>query len=219
MSIPEHSTEEDHVDFLEESFTNFLEYLLIQKWRLSEMKYDKQILANRLLEDVGGEPKVFEFKNDYGHVIDIYFGIDSPIGFLNSYSTIGLSEYTLDKKIGDQSLRAEIIGASDSGNEYFPNMISDCAFSVMGASSNCMPGLVFTNIVDQYYTNTEMKHILLLWDMKDIEFDEEYVTWLFAVPISESEYEFLLDEAYQELESLFEKKQIDIYDLNRESVV
>jgi len=36
--------------------------------------------------------------------------------------------------------------------------------------------------------------------LHDLEFDHEYVTWLFAVPISESEYHFFVENGYQKLE-------------------
>ena len=129
----------------------------------------------------------------------------------------------MNKKIDDKSLRAEIIGSTDSRNDLFPNIISDCAFKVMDGSSTCMPGTVFLNAIDNYYLDSNMKHMLLtipfLWELHDLEFDHEYVTWLFAVPISESEYHFFVENGYQKLEMLFEKKQIDIYDLNRSPVV
>lgn len=193
-------------------------------WRKElTMEYDKKEIARKLLDDVGGTPRVYAFKDESGKEIDIFCGDDSPIEHVSSYSTVGLSDYTLNKKIDDKSLRAEIIGSTDSMNDLFPNIISDCAFKVMDGSSPCMPGTVFLNAIDNYYLDSNMKHMLLtipfLWELHDLEFDYEYVTWLFAVPISESEYHFFVENGYQKLEMLFEKKQIDIYDLNRSPVV
>ena len=187
------------------------------------MEYDKKEIARKLLDDVGGTPRVYAFKDESGKEIDIFCGADSPIEHVSSYSTVGLSDYTLNKKIDDKSLRAEIIGSTDSRNDLFPNIISDCAFKVMDGLSPCMPGTVFLNAIDNYYLDSNMKHMLLtipfLWELHDLEFDHEYVTWLFAVPISESEYHFFVENGYQKLEMLFEKNQIDIYDLNRSPVV
>ena len=187
------------------------------------MEYNKKAIANRLLHDVGGRPNVYSFNDAKGKEIDIFCGSDSPIEYVTSYSTIGLSSYSLNKKIGDKFLRVEIIGATDSKNDLFPNIISDCAFKVMDKFLSCTPGTVFLNTISDYYVDSNMKHILLtypfLWDLRDIEFESEYITWLLAVPISDSEYSFLKKNGYKKLETLFEKNQIDIYDLNRNSVI
>ena len=193
-------------------------------WRKGlTIEYDKKEIARKLLDNVGGTPRVYAFKDESGKEIDIFCGDDSLIEYVSSYSTVGLSDYTLNKKIDDKSLRAEIIGSTDSRNDLFPNIISDCAFKVMDGLSPCMPGTVFLNAIDNYYLDSNMKHMLLtipfLWELHDLEFEHEYVTWLFAVPISESEYHFFVENGYQKLEMLFEKKQIDIYDLNRSPVV
>lgn len=187
------------------------------------MKYDKKEVAKRLLQDIGGIPRVYSFSGDESKKeIDVCCVDNSPIEHVSSYSTIGLSSYTLDKKIEEKSLRTEIIGATDSRNDLFPNIISDCAFKVMEGYS-CVPGTVFLNVIDNYYLNSNMKHVLLtipfLWNLQDLEFEHEYVTWLLAVPISDSEYDFFAENGYKQLETLFEKSQIDIYDLNRVSVI
>ena len=81
------------------------------------MEYDKKETARKLLDEVGGTPRVYVFKDEAGKEIDIFCGADSPIEHVSSYSTVGLSDYTLNKKIDDKSLRAEIIGSTDSRNE------------------------------------------------------------------------------------------------------
>jgi hypothetical protein len=79
------------------------------------MEYDKKEIARKLLDDVGGTPRVYAFKDESGKEIDIFCGDDSPIEHVSSYSTVGLSEYTLNKKIDDKSLRAEIRLYTKSG--------------------------------------------------------------------------------------------------------
>ena len=48
--------------------------------------------------DVGGTPRVYVFKDESGKEIDIFCGADSPIEHVSSYSTVGLSDYTLNKR-------------------------------------------------------------------------------------------------------------------------
>ncbi|MBC2035444.1 suppressor of fused domain protein [Listeria booriae] len=45
------------------------------------------------------------------------------------------------------------------------------------------------------------------------------ITWLLLIPISKSELEYLSDNGIDALESLFEAGQIDIFDINRKSML
>lgn len=84
------------------------------------------------------------------------------------------------------------------------------------------PGVVFPNILEQYFEGANMKHIMFvspfLWNIDDLQFDDRIVTWLMALPISEKEFEYLRNNGNEALEQLFEDQQIDFYDLNRPDV-
>ena len=54
---------------------------------------------------------------------------------------------------------------------------------------------------------------------ESIEVDECCVAWLMAVPISEKELKYAQRNGADALEAVFEKRQADIYDLYRESLV
>ncbi|MMZ71657.1 Antitoxin YqcF [compost metagenome] len=70
-----------------------------------------------------------------------------------------------------------------------------------------------------------MKHMLFvppfLWEeqLQTIDFQDKKVAWLLAVPISENEYLFAQEYGSNKLEDLFEQKQIDIFDIERKSVL
>jgi hypothetical protein len=79
-----------------------------------------------------------------------------------------------------------------------------------------------------YKASKTLRHVLFVppssWDgstklNKTIKLGEKKLTWLLVVPISEKEYRFVEKEGSDKLENLFEEKQIDIFDLNRPSVV
>jgi competence protein ComGC len=55
--------------------------------------------------------------------------------------------------------------------------------------------------------------------LKTQEFPTKKVAWLLAVPISDKEKDFLTENGSDALESLFEEKQIDIFELDRKSIV
>ncbi len=79
------------------------------------MEYDR--IAKKLLDDIGGTPRVYAFKDESGKKLT-WPGDDSQLNTYLHYSTVGLSDYTLNKD-RYKSLRAEIIGSTDSRNDLF----------------------------------------------------------------------------------------------------
>jgi len=76
-----------------------------------------------------------------------------------------------------------------------------------------------------YDQSLTMKHLMFvtpfLWDeeLSAIEYESKTVAWLLAIPISETERVYAEEKGYEALEDLFEKKQIDIFDLDRPIVL
>lgn len=69
-----------------------------------------------------------------------------------------------------------------------------------------------------------MKHVLLIcpsvWEKAEtIVLDDRYIAWLQIIPISESEYKYAIKNSVNELENLLEEKDIDVFDIYRESVI
>lgn len=80
------------------------------------------------------------------------------------------------------------------------------------------------DIVGRYIEKVEMKHILFtdpfLWDnINSIDIEDTKVAWLLAVPISEKEYLYAQEKGTDALEKFFEFENIDIFDLNRKSIL
>ncbi|MPQ45126.1 suppressor of fused domain protein [Clostridium tarantellae] len=104
-------------------------------------------------------------------------------------------------------------------------MLSSCAFNIINTKFSCYPGAIFKNVVEFYIPNNSMKHILFthpfLWDdrLETLSFENKKVAWLLAVPISEEELNYANCNGLDALEELFDEKQIDIFDLNRESII
>ncbi|MFD0897277.1 suppressor of fused domain protein [Loigolactobacillus binensis] len=189
------------------------------------MVNDSKLVANKILTVIGGTPKVMQYLNeDENASIDIFIGENRPDEGLTSYSTIGLSNYSIGLKTNDKKLRVELIGTSGTNFEYFGNIMSTCAFNIIVDHQSCHPGMVYTNIIDQYYSGTDMKHIFFvspfLWErLTTLETKEKSITWLLMVPISDAELEFLEKNGSEALENKFIEQQIDIYDLGRNSVI
>lgn len=114
------------------------------------MKFDVKIVANHILNSVGGTPKVQRFYNsNKNQFIDIFQSHNNPMNTVNTFSTIGLSMYSIDRKFADDSeLRVEFIAASPAENTLFANVLASCSFNIISGTHTCSHGTVFTNILD-----------------------------------------------------------------------
>lgn len=87
------------------------------------------------------------------------------------------------------------------------------------------PGTVMPNRVRQYYPSSKLPHLYLtapfLWEreLKMLDCGTKKVSWLLAMPISESEYSYLKEHGDHVFERLLEKQQTDFSNLERPSVV
>lgn len=184
------------------------------------------LIAKTISQVVEGTPKVLEYTDQNGvSKIDVYIGENRPYEDVTTYSTIGLSNYDIGLKSNDdKDIRVEFIGACESKFAKFGNILSSCAFNVINDHFSCQPGTIYPNVVNEYYDDLSMKHILFtdpfLWEnLEYIETPGSHITWLMTVPISNNEFEFAKNNSVEELENLFAEKEINIFDLNRESVI
>ncbi|BCZ47329.1 antitoxin YqcF [Clostridium gelidum] len=143
---------------------------------------------------------------------------------VTSYSTIGISGYSISYATENIPLRVEIVGSCASSFDCFANILASCAFNIINTKFTCYPGAIFQNVIKFYMPNSSMKHILFmspfLWEnsLKTLNLEDKKVAWLLAVPISEEEFKYANDKGIDVLEELFEEEQIDIFNLNRKSV-
>ncbi|WP_026906911.1 suppressor of fused domain protein [Paucisalibacillus globulus] len=186
---------------------------------------DNKIVARTALEAFGGKPSVSKYwdENNVSNV-DILSTKDRPYEGVTSYSTIGLSDYSIGYSIDEKPLRIEIVGASATIFEFFPNILSTCAFNIINTKLPITHGKIFKGVIRMYFPNSEMEHVLFtspfLWEkLNSIDFIDKKVTWLLTVPISTKELLFAEKEGTEALEDLFEKKDIDIFDIKRKSVL
>lgn len=186
---------------------------------------ESKIIAKEAFDVFGGKPIVSKYWDDKKESsIDIILCSDRPYKGVTSYSTIGLSEYNIGYTSEDIPLRVELVGACASHFQDFPNILASCAFNIINTKFACYPGAIFQNVVGFYNANSEMQHVLFttpfIWEktLETISFQHKKVTWLLAVPISNEELKYASENSADALEELFEKYQIDIFDLNRKSV-
>lgn len=187
---------------------------------------NKKLIFQTLSRVIGFTPKVVEYYDQIRtSKIDIYIGTDRPDFGISTYSTIGLSKYPIDltNKNGED-IRVEFISICNSDVVKFPNIIATCAFNIINNNYSCRPGTVYPDIVKEYYDGKEMEHVYFtspfLWEeLQNIYIDNNVVTWLLAMPISNNEFEFLKINGSDALEDLLEKNSVDIFDINRKSIL
>lgn len=192
------------------------------------MTIDLRAVAHRSLDFIGGErPRVQRSTRDDGEYwVDIAEFRDRPVVGVTSWATIGMSNYpTAYESDGGVPIRVELVGACASDVLLFPNILGTCAFNVGTGEYGITPGTIFPRVVELYLPAVRMKHMLFvppyLWGNTPADLDTGgvTVTWLMTIPVSDSEFELARSAGVDTLEQALEDRQVDIYDLDRPSVV
>ncbi|CRK84568.1 suppressor of fused domain protein [Neobacillus massiliamazoniensis] len=177
---------------------------------------ENKVIARTALNAFEGKPKVFKYWDDNNiSSVDILSCEDRNFEGILSYATLGLSDFSIGYEGNRIPLRAELVGASDF--ECFPNIIN--------SKFECSLGTIFKGVIEMYLPDRHMKHILFLspflWEnkLKTIKFEKKQVAWLMAIPISEEEKNYADKNGLKALEELFDENQINIFDLERTSVI
>jgi hypothetical protein len=120
----------------------------------------------------------------------------------------------------------ELLGACDSEVGDFPNMLATAAACIINDKWQCYPDAIFENIIRMYQASQTMSDLFFvdpfLWDddaFSSQKLSKRTVVWLQAIPISSSERAFADKHSPYELRELFEKSQIDVFNINRLSAV
>jgi hypothetical protein len=171
----------------------------------------------------GGSPRMTRYLDDAEEShIDVLIASDVPHKNVTTYSTIGLSDASTGLMVEGVPLGIEIVLSAHSNFEFSANILSTCAFNIINSEMVCKPESIFRDVVAMYQPNLEMKHIFFvdpfLWPLRSHKFPSKIAAWLFAVPISEKEFEFVEKNGGGALAKAFEKHQIDVFNLHRKSI-
>ena len=179
--------------------------------------------ARKVREVFGGTAKIFRhYDVPEEHFIDI-LSCDDPAAPLTSYSTLGLHEYP--NLIDEDDIRVELCGTAPTAMPDFANVLGTCAFNVIKDQWRAFPAIAYPDVVKMYYPEAKMRHICFAepfaWeDLHTVHLPGDLIVhWLMVIPISESEYVYMHEQGWSELENLFVEKEIDYWDLNRTPVI
>ncbi|MFP7474562.1 suppressor of fused domain protein [Niallia taxi] len=185
---------------------------------------ENKVLARTALKAFEGKSNVFKYWDENNiSSVDILSCEDKNFEGILSYSTVGLSDFSIGYEDNRVPLRCELVGASEF--DCFANIIATCAFNIINSKFDCSFGTIYKDIVKMYLPESPMKHILFLspflWEdkLKTINFEKKQVAWLMAIPISEDEKIYADKNGIKALEALFYENQINVFNLERDSVI
>ena len=187
---------------------------------------DNKTIAQTVGGVFGGDWKVHDyFDDDRKTHVDVLSSANRPQKGVNSFSTLGLSDHPIYKdgrRLKD--VRVELLGACGSAFKEFANVVASSAFDMIKDKRFIAPGVIFPGVVKQYRPRSPMKNVMFippfLWpDLKTLKLPTKTVAWLLIVPVSDAEMKYAVKQGPAKLEELFEKHQIDVYDIDRPSVV
>ena len=183
-------------------------------------------IAHYVAAAFGGTPDMTQY--DHGRLpLKVYLlsCADRPAPPLVSYSTIGLSDFPMLNDDGTEfPARIEISGVCAKKDTQYGNVLAAVALSVMRTNRLIYRGVVLRGFVAGYFPSTTVPHLYFaspfLWkeSLKPLDCGTKRVSWLLAVPISESE-SGLADQSDDKVEAMLEQRGIDMHDLWRPSTV
>ena len=191
---------------------------------------DRTQRANRAVaawvaEVVGGQPASRRYTGEKaGQQVSIARFNDRPQKGVTTYATLGLSDTRVPRRV-EPPLGTEILGVCDTAATDFPKILGVIAFRAQTDGRSCEPDEIFDNVVPSGMSVT-LRHAILvpqfLWDDDAFDsrvIDYKTVAWLLAVPITDAERQYAFDHGPDELQTIFEEVQIDIFDPRRPSAV
>lgn len=189
--------------------------------------YEEKMI-NVLKETLGGVQAAFSYqKQDAEHKLDILFAKQSPGGNYLTASTLGLVNRTTgyqDSNTG-KDIRAELIMSSYGGHDMAGKILSTAGIGIYETNLRYGYGTVLKDIVSLYYPNSDMKHLFLMlpppvWKkgFGVTDADDSVITFLYALPISQAECDYMSENGIDALQDLFVEKNIDMFDLERKCI-
>ncbi|MFG6892039.1 suppressor of fused domain protein [Burkholderia pseudomallei] len=194
---------------------------------MAAVSSQQKVLAAHIALAMGVErPPIFRYWDENRKSsVCILEAANRPQDGVTAYATIGLSDHPLMLKGREFDARVELVGACGSAFTGFSNVLATAAFCVINSGWFCAPGIIFPNVVSMYKASVTLSDIYFahpfLWEQefKSTLIGDLRVAWLLAVPVSKAESAYAQSYGPEQLEARFAERDIDIYDLNRASVI
>lgn len=149
--------------------------------------------------------------------------VDVPQAGLTTFSTVTMHQVPNDLEGND--IRVELLGATESGSDDFANVLASAAFSIAKDDWLAAPGVVFPNLVKEYFPDTTTPHVMwtepFVWEeLSTVEVEGAgSVHWLMGLPLTDAEVDLLHDKGRDALEDSLESADVAWFDLRRASTI
>lgn len=194
---------------------------------MTQVSAENKTIAKTIVTAVGGTPEVTRFwDEEKRYYIDLLSLQNQPTNGVMTVASLGVSDTPLYLHDKEYPVRIEMLGCCGSKQaELFPNLVATASFYIIRNHWFCAPGIIYPDIISMYYPDSPMKHLYFttpfLWEdsLSVTELVTKKVAFLLIVPVSESERCFAVENSPRDLENIFERENIDIFDLYRKSVL
>lgn len=182
-------------------------------------------MAQTLRTTIRGESVVRAFYDEHEeNVVAIVEADGTPDPGLSTYATASLHAY--ENVLDSRDIRVELILVGERGRPEVANVLATAAFFVTKDRWLAAPGVVFPNIVSEYFPEATVKHVM--W-VEPFDFTgvssltisglAEPIHVLQGVPITDAERDLLVAHGFGALEHALESGGARHYDLARASTV
>lgn len=188
---------------------------------------DPRLIARKTRDLFGGEPKIRQHYNEDESIeLHILRSAHRPQVGVSSYATIDLS--TFDNQLfpaDGRPIRVELLAACQQEFAAMEDVLASCALNVATGEFSVTPDIIMPDVVRIHEPRVRAKHALLttpfIWGEgpRAVEEAEWVTTWLQLVPVTESEFHYAMENSNEALIKIFDRIQIDVYDINRPAVV
>ncbi len=189
---------------------------------MNDIRPEHKKWARHLRENVPGSDVRVTRHDDEGqsHHIDIFTSTNEK-GVVAA--TIGLMDHDQSQNPRAQVFSEVLIDVRGC-HKYIGNVTATIAFCVMKDGRKVAPGVVFEEVVEMYDPAASMKHVLFVppfqWEdgMTRVDLGAKTIHPLLAVPITETEMQFVRGNGADALETLWAESECDVLDWGRETV-
>ena len=194
----------------------------------------EKLMFDTVSTTIGGEQKPFSYFKTKNSSTDILFCKDSPAPNYLTCCTLGLVNQEGKFQSNGKNIRVELLGLSTNKlGDTLGKIMAVLYKHIVEKNLTCAYGVIYNHVLDELLPNSEMKHILLttpplFWEksLGTIDLDDNNIlTWLYAMPISEAEKNTIVSsgdnfkDAMIHLQEQFTLKNVDVFDLNRKSII
>ncbi|MDC8107125.1 suppressor of fused domain protein [Chryseobacterium sp. B21-037] len=197
---------------------------------MSQQASEENKKLSNYITNIVGINKIIDrhYNKDNRNFIDIFTCDDPLYPRIKICGTVGVSDHPNKIEMNDNSFRdipVELLIGGYTEFNMLASIVSTSGFYITNNGWECQPGSVFMRIIEMYFETSEMKHIMFispfLWEdkLEPLKLETKTVHWLLCIPISDEELEYKMENGTSALEDIFQKKDIDIFDINRKSAI